>query len=52
MSDSSLLPPVTVAITFLLAGMVKCVTGMGLPALGLLGTIMPPVTAASLLGLT
>lgn len=51
MSDFSLPPTLTVAITFLLAGIVKGVTGMGLPtlAMGLLGTIMPPVTAASLL---
>lgn len=41
----------TVAVTFLLAGLVKGVTGMGLPtlAMGLLGTVMPPVAAASLL---
>ncbi|MEI9402834.1 sulfite exporter TauE/SafE family protein [Mesorhizobium argentiipisi] len=51
MSDFSLLLTATVAITFLLAGIAKGVTGMGLPTLatGLLGTIMPPVTAASLL---
>ncbi|MDX8528180.1 sulfite exporter TauE/SafE family protein [Mesorhizobium sp. MSK_1335] len=51
MSDFSLALTATVAITFLLAGTVKGVTGMGLPtlAMGLLGTIMPPVTAASLL---
>ncbi|MDX8457402.1 sulfite exporter TauE/SafE family protein [Mesorhizobium humile] len=51
MSDFSLLLTTTVAITFLLAGIVKGVTGMGLPtlAMGLLGTMMPPVTAASLL---
>ncbi|MDX8454163.1 sulfite exporter TauE/SafE family protein [Mesorhizobium sp. VK9D] len=51
MSDISLLLTLTVAITFLLAGIVKGVTGMGLPtlAMGLLGTMMPPVTAASLL---
>lgn len=37
--------------TFLLAGMVKGVTGMGLPtvAMGLLGTAMPPAAAAALL---
>ncbi|PBC04453.1 sulfite exporter TauE/SafE family protein [Mesorhizobium sp. WSM3860] len=41
----------TIVATFLLAGIVKGVTGMGLPtlAMGLLGTVMPPVTAASLL---
>ena len=37
--------------TFLLAGLVKGITGMGLPtvAMGLLGALMPPVAAASLL---
>ncbi|MDX8438644.1 sulfite exporter TauE/SafE family protein [Mesorhizobium australafricanum] len=51
MSDFSLVLTATIAITFLLAGIVKGVTGMGLPtlAMGLLGTVMPPVTAASLL---
>lgn len=51
MTDFSLTLTGTVAITFLLAGIVKGVTGMGLPtlAMGLLGTIMPPVAAASLL---
>ncbi len=40
-----------IALTFFVAGIVKGVTGMGLPtvAMGLLGTIMPPVGAASLL---
>ena len=40
-----------VASTFFLAGIVKGVTGMGLPtvAMGLLGTLMPPVVAAALL---
>lgn len=40
-----------IAVTFFLAGIVKGVTGMGLPtvAMGVLGTIMPSVTAASLL---
>ena len=40
-----------VASTFFLAGIVKGVTGMGLPtvAMGLLGTLMPPVMAAALL---
>ncbi|TRC98923.1 sulfite exporter TauE/SafE family protein [Mesorhizobium sp. WSM4303] len=49
--DFSLALTATIAITFLLAGLVKGVTGMGLPtlAMGLLGTIMPPVAAASLL---
>jgi hypothetical protein len=38
-------------LTFFVAGIVKGVTGMGLPtvAMGVLGAIMPPVTAASLL---
>lgn len=46
---SSSLP--AIILTFFLAGIVKGVTGMGLPtvALGLLGAIMPPVAAASLL---
>ncbi|WP_189467888.1 sulfite exporter TauE/SafE family protein [Litchfieldella qijiaojingensis] len=37
--------------TFLIAGLVKGVTGMGLPtvAMGLLGTAMSPVTAAAML---
>ncbi|MDE1997071.1 MAG: sulfite exporter TauE/SafE family protein [Rhizobiaceae bacterium] len=40
-----------IALTFFLAGIVKGVTGMGLPtvAMGVLGAIMPPVSAASLL---
>lgn len=40
-----------IAVTFLLAGFVKGVIGMGLPtvAMGLLGALMPPVQAASLL---
>lgn len=47
-------PPVVISIvafTFLLAGMVKGVIGMGLPtvAMGLLGLVMPPVQAAALL---
>lgn len=41
----------TITLTFFLAGVVKGVTGMGLPtvAMGLLATVMPPVGAASLL---
>lgn len=37
--------------TFVAAGMVKGITGMGLPtvAMGLLGAVMPPATAAALL---
>jgi hypothetical protein len=40
-----------VALTFFLAGIVKGVTGMGLPtvAVGVLGAIMSPVSAAALL---
>src|SRR5215813_1655974 len=40
-----------IALTFLIAGIVKGVTGMGLPtvAMGILGAIMAPVSAASLL---
>ena len=37
-----------IAMTFVLAGTVKGVTGMGLPTV-VLGAFMPPVTAASLL---
>jgi uncharacterized membrane protein YfcA len=42
---------VLVTLTFVLAGMVKGVTGMGLPTviMGILGAFMPPVAAASLL---
>jgi uncharacterized membrane protein YfcA len=47
----SVLHTVIIAVVFVLAGMVKGVTGMGLPtvAIGALGAIMPPVAAASLL---
>jgi uncharacterized membrane protein YfcA len=40
-----------VALIFFLVGIVKGVTGMGLPtvSMGLLGAFMPAVTAASLL---
>ncbi len=40
-----------IAATFLLAGMVKGMVGLGLPivAMGLLGLVMPPVEAAALL---
>src|SRR5215468_10775404 len=40
-----------IAAIFLLAGLIKGVTGMGLPtiAMGLLGAIMPPAAAAALL---
>ncbi|MDR3481897.1 MAG: sulfite exporter TauE/SafE family protein [Burkholderiaceae bacterium] len=42
---------VAICIVFFVAGIVKGVTGMGLPtiAMGLLGTMMPPIGAASLL---
>ncbi|MGB8840949.1 MAG: sulfite exporter TauE/SafE family protein [Aliidongia sp.] len=42
---------IAIALVFVLAGFVKGVTGMGLPtvAMGLLGTTMAPVSAASLL---
>lgn len=42
---------VAIALIFFLGGLVKGVTGMGLPtvAMGLLGTLMAPVAAASLL---
>jgi uncharacterized membrane protein YfcA len=41
----------SIALTFFIAGMVKGVTGMGLPtvAMGVLGTLMLPAQAASLL---
>src|SRR5690606_1253872 len=41
----------TIAITFLGAGFVKGVTGMGLPtvAMGILGALISPLAAASLL---
>lgn len=40
-----------IVFTFILAGVVKGVTGMGLPtvSMGILGAFMPPVAAASLL---
>ncbi|WP_246529354.1 sulfite exporter TauE/SafE family protein [Microvirga zambiensis] len=51
MSDLSWWSLLSVTATFLLAGLVKGVTGMGLPtvAMGLLGAIMSPVAAAALL---
>src|ERR1700761_4464712 len=47
MNDYLSLHVLIIALTFFLAGIVKGVTGMGLPtvAMGLLGTIMPPVRA-------
>lgn len=51
MPDPSLPQLLFITATFLVAGLVKGVTGMGLPtvAMGLLGVIMPPVAAASVL---
>ena len=51
MPDFSAALTLTIALTFLVAGIVKGVTGMGLPtvAMGMLGAVMPPVAAASLL---
>src|SRR5450631_3085485 len=51
MSDVSLSSVLTIVATFILAGIVKGATGMGLPtvAMGLLGAIMAPVEAATLL---
>ncbi len=49
--DGSALTVLAVAATFVLAGLVKGVIGLGLPtvAMGLLGLVMPPAEAASLL---
>ncbi|MEE1657232.1 sulfite exporter TauE/SafE family protein [Microvirga sp. CF3062] len=51
MRDPSLWLILSIGLTFFLAGMVKGVTGMGLPtvAMGVLGALMAPVTAAALL---
>jgi uncharacterized protein len=51
MTGSCPLQIAAVALTFFLAGLVKGVTGMGLPtiAMGILGAIMPPAAAAALL---
>lgn len=48
MTDASIFP---IAATFLAAGIVKGVTGMGLPtvAMGVLGALLSPLAAASLL---
>src|SRR5271169_3835231 len=45
------LPLIVAALTFLLAGLVKGVIGLGLPtvSMGLLSLVMPPAKAASLL---
>jgi uncharacterized protein len=51
MMDSSILLVVAVTATFFAAGIVKGVTGMGLPtvAMGVLGALISPLAAASLL---
>jgi uncharacterized protein len=51
MANFSSASMVVVALTFVLAGAVKGITGMGLPtvAMGVLGVFMPPVAAATLL---
>jgi uncharacterized membrane protein YfcA len=50
-SDLPLAPMLFIGATFLLAGFVKGVIGLGLPtvAVGLLGLVMPPAQAAALL---
>lgn len=44
-------PVMMITVTFVLAGMVKGVTGMGLPtvAMGILGSLISPVAAAAML---
>src|SRR5476649_2098358 len=51
MTDFSAPRILAISLTFFLAGIVKGVTGMGLPtvAKGVLGAIMPPVAASTLL---
>lgn len=51
MMDHSLLLVVAIAATFFVAGLVKGVTGMGLPtvAMGMLGVLISPLAAAGLL---
>ncbi len=51
MTDPSAPLDLAILLAFFVAGLVKGVTGMGLPtvAMGVLGTIMPPVGAAALL---
>lgn len=51
MSDLSLPMVAAIAVTFFAAGLVKGVTGMGLPtvAMGVLGALISPLAAASLL---
>lgn len=51
MTDPDLFRVAAIALTFLLAGWVKGVIGLGLPtvAIGLLGLLLPPAEAAALL---
>src|SRR5262249_14846909 len=51
MSDLSFSMIATIAATFFIAGIVKGVTGMGLPtvAMGVLGSVISPLGAATLL---
>ena len=51
MIDFSVPQGLAISLIFFLAGIIKGVTGMGLPtfAMGVLGTMMPPVGAAALL---
>ncbi len=51
MSDMSLTALVLILVTFFAAGAVKGMTGMGLPtvAMGVLGALLSPLAAASLL---
>jgi uncharacterized protein len=51
MADVSVMLLVSIAATFFLAGVVKGITGMGLPtvSMALLGAMMSPVSAAALL---
>jgi uncharacterized membrane protein YfcA len=51
MSDQSFAQIILIIMTFFFAGVVKGVTGMGLPtvAMGVLGTMLSPLTAAALL---
>jgi uncharacterized protein len=51
MNDSLFLPALIISLTFLLAGFVKGVIGLGLPtvAIGLLGLVMTPAQAVALL---
>jgi uncharacterized membrane protein YfcA len=51
MPHITILTLAVITLTFVLAGIVKGVTGMGLPtvSMGVLGAFMPPVASASLL---